>query len=342
MRLIKSYLRFGACLAFLLILAGCGVSSSPAQQTQVGPTGPPGLIYAGPYVPGTSYVQTNWVTYNNSSYYATADNTKVAPSGDSTNNAFWSVLALKGTDGTNGIGQPGPPGPPASNATSSPWYQRKYAVFGDSYSAYYSWQTYITDYHGMTQGLNTALGGWRSQDALSCYSGSSPQTLVNRGDCGQYNSGKAGNTLAQDLAGIDLILIELGGNDFLTPLGSPSDGVNAATEYGYVRNLIETLQTVAPTARIVWITPAHVADPIRVAFFPGIIGVIKYVAEDDSVIVIDEYKRGGLDARNWSIYVQPDLVHLTDAGYRDLWAAYINVCLNGINPLTGSKHVERP
>ena len=63
-----------------------------------GPAGPPGLVAKGAWVNGAGYSENDWVTYDNSSYYALNDiiSSTSPPNVDTTN---WGILALKGGGG---------------------------------------------------------------------------------------------------------------------------------------------------------------------------------------------------------------------------------------------------
>ncbi len=71
----------------------------------VGPQGPVGFLdFKGEYDPATEYVANDGVLYNGSSWVALQDTTGNAPPNlPTTENAYWSLLAVKGQDGT-GIG----------------------------------------------------------------------------------------------------------------------------------------------------------------------------------------------------------------------------------------------
>lgn len=60
-----------------------------------GARGPAGIRYAGAWNSSTSYMQMDWVTYDNSSWVALLDNSNVTP----VEGSNWTALALKGANG---------------------------------------------------------------------------------------------------------------------------------------------------------------------------------------------------------------------------------------------------
>jgi hypothetical protein len=70
----------------------------------LGPQGPPGIVWTGPYNPATPYVLTNGVLYNSSAYICIQPNTGIAPTGSPTD-PYWSLLAEGGGSGGTSIAQ---------------------------------------------------------------------------------------------------------------------------------------------------------------------------------------------------------------------------------------------
>ena len=70
-------------------------------------------------------------------------------------------------------------------------------------------------------------------------------------------AGSDGNTLAQNIAGVDILVIQLGTNDqnHNVPLGFLGDPANAGTFFGNMRWVAENYLAAKPTMRVVFITP---------------------------------------------------------------------------------------
>ncbi len=171
------------------------------------------------------------------------------------------------------IGPPGPTGPtgatgptgPAGQSAVSFLQSRNFGVLGDSISDAYrlgfSWQNVVMTRTGMSLALQDARGGRTFATAFECYGTSTPGTTpgifhytYNTNNC-HAAAGTDGNTLAQNLAPVDLEVIELGTNDYVEPLGALGDSTSANTFYGDVRWVVETLLTTKPSLRIVLVTP---------------------------------------------------------------------------------------
>jgi hypothetical protein len=71
------------------------------------------------------------------------------------------------------------------------------------------------------------------------------------------NNGTPGNTFVQDLqaANPDIYVCFLGTNDGSRTIGSSTDLPGAASEYGDVKALIESVKAAKPTVKLMWLTP---------------------------------------------------------------------------------------
>jgi hypothetical protein len=159
----------------------------------------------------------------------------------------------------------------------SPWYGKKLGVFGDSYCNDTSgpllseWPLRVASALGMTlsyldcrvnrpMGLATDAGG----NFAECY-GNDPVnghnnpsiTITGWGTCAQSNSGTAGNTIAQDLAGIDVVILELGTNNQSYTVGTTADSDTTDTVAGATRWTVESIEAAAPNARVILTTPIN-------------------------------------------------------------------------------------
>jgi hypothetical protein len=228
-------------------------------------------------------------------------------------------------------------------------------LFGDSYCAFNIFQQQIAAYHGMTLGFQDCrsarpigspyLTGVNGNTIFECYGGTA--TGINLGaayspdqggwgNCAQVNSGTKGNTLAQDIAKVDVMFIELGANDVnYETLGSIADTSSTQSTYGYIRSALEQLIALKPTMRIIWITPNQMTSTTSnlAAQLPGITQAIVETCATYGVPVINMYANSGVTAQNASLYLQPDGIHLTPLGFTNLYARYINMQLKVLNPI---------
>ena len=176
-----------------------------------------------------------------------------------------------GPPGPQGVAGPtGPPGPQGATGPAGPAGQnailplagRRFSVQGDSiaYSTH-AWQDVVTARTGMAEVAQNARPGRGFSQAFEEYGTTTPGTplLVNQGitstPTGNYSTGTPGNTLAQDIAAVDLLIIELGTNDQSVPLGALGDAQGAGTFFGDMRWVVETYLAAKPTLRIVLVTP---------------------------------------------------------------------------------------
>ncbi len=171
---LGSLLRVSLML-LLLLLVGCGTTEAvKGIQGAPGPTGPPGLVFTGPYSAKTSYSATELATFQGTSYAALRPSLDVTPVGQPSSAQDWAVLAqageagpvgAQGTQGATGpqgntgaqgvagppgatgpegpsgtqgatgpAGPPGPAGPQGASQTSF-LQGRRFSVQGDSISA---------------------------------------------------------------------------------------------------------------------------------------------------------------------------------------------------------------
>ena len=142
---------------------------------------------------------------------------------------------------------------------------KTFCVQGASISAWYddAWQKVVERRTGMVLGAENARGGRTFAQAFEVYGTTTPGTAlkVNQGSVGTaigpFRAGTAGNTLAQDIAGCEVMFIELGTNDQGIPIGSLGDATSAGTFFGNVRWVDETYLEANPKLRIVHITPQY-------------------------------------------------------------------------------------
>ncbi len=290
----------------------------------------------------------------------------VGPTGPAGATGATGATGASGPTGPTGVAGPvGPAGPP----TPSPWSGKTMAVIGDSYSQAFGlvWQKAIAAANNMTISFEDVRSArpigstiQASNGIFECYQGN-PVSGTNQqaaeapagggwGTCAAgggpdqiANTGKAGNTLTQDLAAAapDILFVQLGVNDFNdVSLGSMTDSAATNSVYGYVRFALNGLLGAIPAyTRIVWIEPWHVGDQTvgqlgtRAAAMGPIANAIEQVCASYGVPVMHLYAESALNSYNWSTYLTSDLIHPSGAGWINLYIPFINLKLQGINPL---------
>lgn len=85
--------------------AATNAAIAAAVKGDKGDTGPAGLVWAGPWNSGVSYVATNAVYFNGASYFCLSPNVNAEPD---THPSSWALLSAQGAQGIQGI--QGPPG----------------------------------------------------------------------------------------------------------------------------------------------------------------------------------------------------------------------------------------
>ena len=147
---------------------------------------------------------------------------------------------------------PDPPGPPAHLSNLLSFLQgRNFGVQGDSISAVFgnAWQNVVIARTGMNLVSQDARSGRNLTTAFECYGtihagtaigvyniANSPNSCTGPGQTGNIN----GQTLAQNLAKVDIEVIELGTNDQNWTLGALGDATTANTFLGNLRWVVET------------------------------------------------------------------------------------------------------
>src|SRR5258705_600352 len=237
--------KLGIFLLSLLFLTGCGVSqpnnATTGLQGPQGPAGPPGP--AGPQGPV---------------------GTPGGPPGPQ------GPIGLTGA-----IGPAGPTGPAGATGAAGPQYSylkgKRLGVQGDSISSLFNnaWQNVVVARTGMTLTSQDARAGRTLHEAFECYGVTTPGmtlgvytiTSSNFNYCNNYDGTSVGKTLAQNLANVDVLIIELGTNDVWNPVGALGDPVTAGTIYGALRWVCETYLTANPSMRVVLVTNQYEIGP---------------------------------------------------------------------------------
>jgi hypothetical protein len=217
----------------------------------------------------------------------------------------------------------------------SPWNGKTVSIIGDSYCYGDVWQQALAAYHNLKIKLQDCRVGRPFNYATECYGGSwtgtntgtTNVTSVGTGcttvstagspylyaRSSQVNNGTSGNTFAQDLAGSDLILVELGTNDNFDPaLGTIADGPTVASTYGYLQAFEQGLHSIIPaTTKVVFLTPIQVSSTAsnRAAMMAPITAAIQAVASTYGDTVIDNLHNSGFNLVNDATLLQSDGIH---------------------------------
>jgi lysophospholipase L1-like esterase len=209
----------------------------------------------------------------------------------------------------------------------SPWSGKRLGVFGDSISALFNnaWQNIVLTQNSMTLGFQDAHAGRTTYSLFENYGGDGLGTTTGDASAGGMTTG---TTLAQDLANVDLLIIEIGTNDNNSgfPLGSPTDApaspglgasnISLCAAWNYILN---TLQAANPNMRIVWAGPysynplnGHGGGPV--AQNAAIAAAQQTVMGQHGVPYLNALSEVGFNAQNWSVMLG-DGLHPSAAGF---------------------------
>jgi lysophospholipase L1-like esterase len=207
-------------------------------------------------------------------------------------------------------------------------------VFGDSIvaAAGTTWMPTVQARTNATFTFVDGVGGRETRYAFSNYNNGAAAPGDGSG------TSPTGHTLAQDLASIDLLLIELGTNDGgqyrTNNLGSPTDAPSmnpAATLSANIAGVITTVLAARPTLRIVWMTPWQ-DNPTNghggcdsAACGTAVTKALVDVCQAYAIPVINMLTESGINSRTWSTYLV-DGLHPSQTGGEKI-----------IGPLVGQK-----
>lgn len=213
----------------------------------------------------------------------------------------------------------------------SPWNGKQMCVWGDSISASFNqaWQNIVGVTLGMTLPFQDAryaryLFQWDENYTLSngVYTRKTSTTQADRGYASNIIGGTVGNTLAQDIAPCDVMLIELGTNYPQESLGTPTDAAGSGTTAGYIKTMLAALGAAKPTMRIAWITPYYIASE-TITQFQNENTLIKGATIDYGAAIIDEGHDAGVGPSTWSTLLR-DGTHPSDASGFPRYASVIS------------------
>ena len=205
---------------------------------------------------------------------------------------------------------------------------RHFAVQGDSISGDFSgWQDVVIARTGMSLVQQDARPGRRYDTAFECYGTTTPGTALgtfelanNPNNCRSLNS-PDGSTLAQIMAPVDLLVIEMGTNDTTVSLGELADATTARTFYGNMRWVVETYLKAKPTLRIVLVT-------VQFNGFASAATAQQYAAAQVAyghsigVPVINMFELGGVNAITAPVLLR-DGTHPSDFGFANFYGPVI-------------------
>ena len=137
------------------------------------------------------------------------------------------------------------------------------------------------------------------------------------------STAQAGSTLAQNLAGVDCLVMVLGTNDnmFAVPLGTMGDPTTAGTYYGNLRWITEAILQAKPGLRIVLVTPQFVSNvaPAQTAQYVG--ATLAY-GSSMGIPVINMATRGGVNPLSYPVLLR-DGIHPSDFGFARFYGPVI-------------------
>ncbi|HEY8996536.1 MAG TPA: GDSL-type esterase/lipase family protein [Edaphobacter sp.] len=310
-------------------------SEVTGQVGPQGPAGPPGIVYRKDYSPTAQYAANDAVSYQRSTYIAIDSTINIPPTGSPQSASKWALLAGAGQDGAPGAvgpqgptgpqgvagppglqgatGPAGPQGPTGPTGTQGVAGQdrtsflagKRFYVMGDSISSTdisgKEWQKVVIQRTGMTPTYTDAWPGRTLAGAFYCYGAYPPGTPLGTYRTGSNcttDGGQQGATLAQNLAGSDILILNLGTNDEkLQPVGQVGDDVTSGTSIGFLRWAVETIQTANPTIRIVIVTP-QLNSFGTAALVKQLADAEEAYGESVGIPVINMYKLGGVNSIN--------------------------------------------
>ncbi len=164
------------------------------------------------------------------------------------------------------------------------WANKAWAMSGDSIVAQNMWAPLVRDYMRVASYTNWGVSGSKMADVLT-------------------------NRSSNDFTNLDVYGISSGTNDFgaQTPIGSSSDGPNAATFWGAMLKNYNTILGYKPTLRYFMMSPLHRGDEFT-AFTSGISLKAYRDAEMEfctlyGVPIYDQYSRSGIGPATFQTYM---------------------------------------
>jgi lysophospholipase L1-like esterase len=187
--------------------------------------------------------------------------------------------------------------------------------------------------------MQDARSSRRFYNAFECWGnpalGGTPGTFqasypVQGGTCGTVDIGLTdGETFAQSLANVDILVIELGTNDQSVPLGTLGDATTAGTYYGNMRWVVETYLNAKPTLRLAMVTLQYnaQASPATNQLYAD--ATVAY-ANSMGVPVLNMFNKGGVNAITGPALLQGDQIHPNTFDYSNFYGPTIAQFLQSI------------
>ncbi|ADW69062.1 SGNH/GDSL hydrolase family protein [Granulicella tundricola] len=234
--------------------------------------------------------------------------------------------------------------------TQSGMNGKKWGVFGDSCTGRASllstWQTAVTQRTGMTQVFQDGISG-RAYGVATADPNTGTAGAIH-GIFSHYGGGNgsgacdtsgisnaqeitfgctAGNTLAQTVAGLDVLLVVLGPNDAgalasgALTLGNFGDTLTSVTQYGYVQNALTVLSSANPTMRLLVVGNPYTSNGGR-ADNLLIDTCLETQCAALGIPFLSMYKKYGLNEQTLTSMTQ-DSVHWTIAAYAERYGPMV-------------------
>lgn len=214
-----------------------------------------------------------------------------------------------------------------------PLVGKQWMPWGDSITSkiggYY--QQFTINALGLTVTKQDARGGRQTNEIFENYS-NNPATGIGLGGIGIPNDGQVdsenrpfnfitgvngsqelwatpGNTLAQDLANVDLVTVYLGTNDatLAANIGALGDAIGSGTYYGYLRYAIEGLINAKPSLKIIWITPMF--NDASGSSTAAIVTAQLNICASYGIPVLNQFYNSGINSINVMSVIGSDGVH---------------------------------
>jgi hypothetical protein len=228
--------------------------------------------------------------------------------------------------------------PTPTAATYSTGNGKNIGVLGDSFSAWFNneWQNIVLARTGANLTFQDSRGGRQWTQALECYGTVTPGAalstysttypIIDQTNFAFNLTGRApqistlGNTLAQNLATTELLIIELGENDSTYAVGAPSDPTKAGTLWGNMRWVVEAYLTAKPTLRIVMIGNTYRGDGPTLAAQQAVAAAEKAFAQSYAIPYLDLFNVGGNSLFTNTAYTRTDFIHPNDFNFQNVYA----------------------
>jgi hypothetical protein len=251
-------------------------------------------------------------------------------------NATTGPQGPQGPQGPIGLtGATGPAGATGAAGPQGPQYSylkgKRLGVQGDSISSLFNnaWQNVVLARTGMTLTSQDARAGRTLHEAFECYGVATPGTTLgvytitssNFNYCNNYDGTSVGKTLPQNLANVDVLIIELGTNDVWNPVGALGDPVTAGTIYGDLRWVCETYLTANPLMRLVLVTNQYGTGPPSTQI-RQVADAQESYGKSMGIPVINMFNMGGANSITTTTLLR-DGIHPSDFGFVNFYGPVI-------------------